>query len=71
MQQSKAPQVAQIQFQPAAGGQFTTVKRVTLTDPYCYFDTLVTFPSSGNVRITWSYPHGPAIYSRTVAITIR
>jgi hypothetical protein len=71
MQHSEAQQVAQVQFQPAAGGPFTTVKRVTLTDPFGYFDTLVTFPSSGNVRITWSYPHGPTIHSRTVAITIR
>jgi len=71
MQKSKAPQVAQVQFKPAGGGPFTTVKRVTLTDPYGYFDTQVTFPSSGDVRITWSYPHGPTIHSRTVRITIR
>ena len=71
MQKSKVPQVAQVQFQPAAGRAFTTVKRVTLTDSYGYFDTLVTFPASGNVRITWSYPHGPTIHSRTVPISIR
>jgi hypothetical protein len=71
MQHSKVPQVAQVQFQAAGSGRFTTVKRVTVTDPYGYFDTLVTFPSSGNVRITWSYPHGATIRSRTVPITIR
>jgi hypothetical protein len=71
MQNSKLPQVAQVQFQPVGGGQFMTVKRVTLSDPDGYFDTLVTFPSSGKVRISWSYPHGAAIHSRTVAITIR
>ena len=74
IQHSGVPQVAQVQFQAAAGGHFTTVKRATLTDPYGYFDTLVTFPSSGEVRITWSYPHGRAgsyIHSRTVSITIR
>jgi hypothetical protein len=71
IEKSEAPQVAQIQFQSAAGRPFTTVKRVTLTDPSAYFDTQVTFPSSGNVRILWSYPHGPAIHSRTVSITIR
>jgi hypothetical protein len=71
MAHSTAPQVAQVQFQAAGGGPFTTVKRVTLTDSNGYFDTLVTFPASGNVRITWSYPHGETIHSRTVPITIR
>jgi hypothetical protein len=71
MRHSGATQVAQVQFQPAGGGQFTTVKHVTLTDPYGYFDSLVTFPSSGQVRITWSYPHGATIHSRSVSITIR
>jgi hypothetical protein len=71
MQNANAPQVALVQFRPAAGGAFTTVKRVTLTDPYGYFDTPVAFPSGGQVRITWSYPHGATIHSRTVSITIR
>jgi len=65
------PQVADIQFAPTSGGPFKTVKQVTLTEPYGYFDTPVTFPSSGQVRISWSYPHGPQIHSRTVQITIR
>ena len=45
-----------------------------LTDPYGYFETPVSFPSSGNVRISWSYPRGMGggqIHSRTVAIAIR
>jgi hypothetical protein len=47
---------------------------VVLTDPYGYFDTRVTFPSSGRVRIAWSYPRsagGGQIHSRTVQVTIR
>jgi hypothetical protein len=67
-------QVADVQFKPSVGGRFTTVKRVTITDRYGYFDTFVTFPSSGSVRIAWSYPHGAGggqIHSRTVQITIR
>jgi hypothetical protein len=66
--------VADVQFKPSVGGRFTTVKRVTITDRYGYFDTFVTFPSSGSVRIAWSYPHGAGggqIHSRTVQITIR
>lgn len=65
------PQLADIQLKPAAGGAFETVKRVTVTDPYGYFDARVTFPSSGLVRVAWAYPHGPPVHSRTVAITIR
>ncbi len=71
---SRAPQLALIQFARASGGPFTTIKRVTLTDAYAYFDTPVSFPSSGNVRITWSYPRrdgGGQIHSRTVQVTIR
>jgi hypothetical protein len=71
---SRAPQVALIQFAPKTGGPFKTVKQVTLPDPYAYFDTPVTFPSSGKVRISWSYPRsegGGQIHSRTVEVTIR
>ncbi|MBV8946023.1 MAG: hypothetical protein JO046_17875 [Solirubrobacterales bacterium] len=71
MLHSGGPQVADIQLKPAAGGTFETVKRVTVTDAYGYFDVPVTFPSSGLVRVEWAYPHGPRIHSRTVPITIR
>jgi hypothetical protein len=63
------PQRARIEFQQRAGGPFATVKTLTITDPDGYFDTIVTFPSTGSVRTAWSYPHGPTVYSRTVAIT--
>ena len=69
-----APQTAQVQFKPATGGAFKTIARVPLTDPYGYFDTHVTFPGSGLVRISWSYPRrsgGGQIHSRTVRVTIR
>ena len=72
------PQVVQIQFQPASGGQFTTVRSVTITDPHGYFDARVPFPSSGTVRITWTYPtddpqlySGLQAYSRHVQITLK
>jgi hypothetical protein len=70
---SRKPQVALVQWRPASGGAFKTVKRVILTDPYGYFDTQVTFPSSGQVRISWSYPRsegGGQIHSRTAQVTI-
>jgi hypothetical protein len=66
------PQFVSIEFQSAQGQSWTTVKRLQLTDAYGYFDTVASFPSSGNVRISWSYPHhGSEIHSRTVQITIR
>lgn len=71
---SRKPQVAGVQWKPASGGAFKTIKHVDLTDPYRYFDTRVTFPGSGLVRITWSYPRGEGggqIHSRTVQVTIR
>ncbi len=52
----KSPQVAMIQFAPSSGAAFKTIQRVTVTDAYGYFDTQVTFPSSGVVRIAWSQP---------------
>ncbi len=50
------PQTAQIQFAPRSSGAWRTVKTVALTDRHGYFDTRVTFPSSGSVRILWTYP---------------
>jgi hypothetical protein len=69
--QTHALQQVQIQFESASGGSFRTVGTVTLTNRNGYFDVLQKFPASGLVRLTWSYPHGPSIFSRTVAITVR
>jgi len=74
LQHSRQPQFASIQLQAAPGQGFKTIKRVLITDGYGYFETPVSFPSSGNVRISWSYPRGESggeIHSRTVPITIR
>lgn len=63
------PQHAQIQLQAGGHGRFATVRSVPL-DPSCYFDVKVHFRSGGNVRLAWSYPNGPTIYSRLVPITL-
>lgn len=60
-----------IQLQPAAGGPFKTVDMVKITDQHGYFDVLTKFSGSGTVRLAWSYPHGPEIFSRAVTITLR
>ncbi len=64
-------QQVEIQLQPRSPGAFKTVRTVTLTDRYGYFDVLVKFPASGNVRLAWSYPHGPQVFSRAVSIVLR
>jgi hypothetical protein len=78
------PQSVQIQLQPGSTGAFRTVRTVQLTpEGGCYFDVRVKFPSSGTVRLQWSYPPGDSrlrdpltptqttIHSRDVQITIR
>jgi hypothetical protein len=71
-------QTAEIQFRPAGSDSFTTLDSVNVTDPHGYIDEHIPFPSSGSVRLAWSYPVGDAllgdgstIYSRTVNITVR
>jgi hypothetical protein len=78
-------QTLSIQLQPGSKGQFETVQTVTISDPKasCYFNVPVTFPDSGTVRLTWSYPavdpnfayldplQPHQVYSRHVQITLR
>jgi hypothetical protein len=65
------PQHVQIQFQPSSGGAFKTVRTVPVTGRYGYFEVLAKFPSSGNIRLAWTYPGGPEVFSRTVVVTLR
>jgi hypothetical protein len=59
-----------IQFRPTNGAAFSTVRTVPVTDRFGYFDVRARFPGSGTVRLAWSYPHGPRIFSRSVSITL-
>jgi hypothetical protein len=59
-----------IELRSGAGQRFTTVAVVPITNVHGYFDVRVRFPSSGSVRLAWSYPHGPTIYSRPVTISV-
>jgi hypothetical protein len=83
-QDTRRAQYVQIQFRPGSGGKFRTVRSAHLVGSRgCYFDVDVNFPSSGAVRLQWSYPRGdprlldPAtpgqttVYSREVPITIQ
>jgi hypothetical protein len=66
-----APPPVQIQFRPAAGGRFTTVRTRRLSDRYGYFDVEQKFSGSGTVRLAWSYPSGREVHSRDVTISLR
>ncbi len=74
-------QTALIQFRRGSGS-WRTVKSVRIKSVRGYFDVRVRFPSSGQVRIAWSYPPGDSsladplisgeswIYSRTTNIAV-
>ena len=64
------PQSAEIQLQAGSRGAFRPVKSVVLSGSDCYFDVKVRFSSGGSVRVAWSYPRGPTIYSRLVVIAV-
>ena len=75
---SGSPQTADIQFAPNGSGTYTTLETVTAGTDSCYFDLHMTFPSSGKVRLAYTYPagdellgNGAGVVSRSVAVTVR
>jgi hypothetical protein len=63
-------QNAKIEFEATGTNAFRTIRTVPVGDRHGYLDLPVSFPSSGSVRISWSYPRGATIHSRTVSVTI-
>jgi hypothetical protein len=59
-----------LQFRSGNAGAFWTLKSISLGRG-AYFDVHQAFPASGAVRLTWTYPGGQTIHSRTVTITSR
>jgi hypothetical protein len=49
-------QYVQIQFSRNGSGTWTTLRTLNVTDPHGYFDTWMTFPATGWVRLQWTYP---------------
>jgi hypothetical protein len=73
-------QHALIQLKPSRGG-WRTVATVNVARPTGYFDVRIRFPSSGTVRLAWTYPsadpflsvpdvEGQTIYSRTLTVSV-
>jgi hypothetical protein len=76
------PQTADLQFQAAGSGAWTTVRTIAITNPRGYFDVHLPFTTSGSVRLAYTYPAddpslssatdpGTLRYSRTVHVTVR
>jgi hypothetical protein len=75
---SGSPQTAQIEFAPGSSNQYSTIQTVTVGPGNgCYFDLHLTFPSSGNVRLAYTYPagdmslgNGAEVFGRTIHVTV-
>jgi hypothetical protein len=68
---AKTTGAVQIQFERGSRGPFTTLKSLVVNNAEGYFDVGVKFPSSGTVRLAWTYPNGAGtIFSRNVAIVL-
>ncbi len=73
-------QRVQIQLQPSSRGSFKTINTVRIASRQGYFDIHMKFPSSGTVRLIWTYPQkdpllpasapGATVYSRHVVIQL-
>jgi hypothetical protein len=50
--------IQRARIQLKSGGSFRTIKTVSLNAPGGYFDIRMKFPSSGAIRIQWTYPSG-------------
>jgi hypothetical protein len=71
------PARGEIQFQRGSRGSFRTLRTVSGSGAEGYFDTRITFPASGTVRIAWTYPQTApqtmahvTVYSRSQKIVI-
>jgi hypothetical protein len=64
-------QHALIQFQANSRGNWTTVRKVSVTSSRGYFDVRQTFAGSGSVRIAWTNESAQTVTSRTVKISVK
>ena len=69
--QTGHPQSVQIQFRSGSNQTFKTVHQVKLTNPHGYFEVHQTFPATGQVRLRWTPPRGPAMFSRIAPVTLQ
>jgi hypothetical protein len=46
------------------------VQHVKLTNPHGYFEVEQRFAGTGQVRLRWASPGGPATFSRIASVTL-
>jgi hypothetical protein len=63
-------QRVKVEFEAGSKGSFKTLQTLAITNPHGYFDVRMSFPGSGIVRLTWTYPNGETIHSRPVSVTV-
>jgi hypothetical protein len=59
-----------VQFRAHHHGPWRQVAAVAIHNARGYFETRLSLSTSGDVRLVWSYPTGPTVYSRTAPLTI-
>ncbi len=71
-------ETVQILYRPAGSQKWQVQDIVPIGSPEGYFDVHETFPGSGTVELSWTYPNDPllglggsTVYSRQVQITLR
>jgi hypothetical protein len=64
-------QRVEIQFRRGSGGRFKRINTAPISNPRGYFDVRVAIPAGGAVRLSWVYPTGQRIFSRTVKVSSR
>jgi hypothetical protein len=60
-----------VQYQAGRHGAFATIATLSVHNARGYFETHVRLRSSGALRLAWSYPAGPTVYSRSINVTVR
>lgn len=60
-----------VQFEAGRRGAWRTVASLRVRSARGYFETRLRLPASGKVRLSWTYPGGTAVHSRTVSVRIR
>ncbi len=65
-----ARQHVEIQFRGGGDATFRTITNVPIDNVGGYFDVREKLPGAGAIRLSWSYPSGQTIHSRTVAVSV-
>ncbi len=78
MDQPGTAQSVTVQFEPAGSGSYQSLAVEPISSPEGYFDAHLSFPSSGTVRLAYTYPPGSllaspgtVVYSRTVRVQVK